>query len=815
MKEAIPLKRTAGLPRVGARTVRRLVLVVLLCLCSFVALAQVSPPTPLPTTAPATVFSAGRAIQHVEALAQAPRSMGTPGHRAAQQYLVKEIEALGLLPEVQATTVVQRWPGATQFSVGSVENILVRLPGTNSTGAIVLDGHYDSGSNSPGAADCGSCVATLLETMRALRASAALRNDVIFVFADGEENGDLGAYAFITQHPWRKDVRLAINFEATGNRGPNLLYSTSPNNRRIIEGFLKASPRPAAYAFATVFDRWLPMTRIGCDLEEYMDHGVPGLGFALTGNTTGYHNRLDSAARLSRRSLQHQGNDALALAQYFGDQDLGDLEASQDAVYFNILPQVGVHYSTAWAMPLAVGVTLIFLVVVRLRRGRLAIRGMAIGAIAFLTAAIAAVLFTTLLWWVIKTLNPNLQVHLIGHYRTLQYFAGLSIFAVALMVMAQGWLRRLGLRDRMAGVGLVWLGLMWLTSMLSPYISYLFTWPLLFYCLLLGWYRSARYRSGSWLHISVLLLAALPGMILLLPVVVHPTLAFMVRLEAFMPVPLLALPTIFVVLLMGLLVPHVDVLTDQVRFSTGEATPSRGTLPSVLLIVSTIVLTLATLTSGFDAEQPRPNSIAYALDGDTGQATWVSVDTHLDDWTAQFFPAQTEPRIYELFPGVPVRAFTAPAPAQPLETPSVTLLSQDMSSQDMSSQDMSSQDIDNSVTRILRLRLTSPRGAANLNVQFIADGIVKSATVNGAAMRLGELPTATRDQLIFDYFNVPKGGIELTLRVQTTQLVRLAVTDTAYGLPQPLTASILPRSDEQMPSFWGLDPTYVKKTFRL
>ncbi|MEL6248813.1 MAG: hypothetical protein AAFR15_12485, partial [Cyanobacteria bacterium J06627_15] len=60
---------------------------------------------PLSADAPQTAFSAERAMQHVDVLAQAPRSMGAPGHRAAQQYLIKEIEALGLQPEVQSTTV--------------------------------------------------------------------------------------------------------------------------------------------------------------------------------------------------------------------------------------------------------------------------------------------------------------------------------------------------------------------------------------------------------------------------------------------------------------------------------------------------------------------------------------------------------------------------------------------------------------------------------------------------------------------------------------------------------------------------------------
>lgn len=239
--------------RPSSRTVKCLALVALLWLSVMLALAQLSPPAPLAAHVPPTTFSAERAMTHLEAIASQPRPAGSPGHTAAREYLIGEIKALGLQPEVQATTVVQRWPGASSFEIGTVQNVLVRLPGTASTGAIALDGHYDSASTAPGAADCGACVATLLETLRSLRAGPPLRNDVIFVFADAEETGDLGARAFVTQHPWSQDVRLAINFEATGNQGPSILYSTSRNDRRVIAGFVKASPHPVAHSFASAF----------------------------------------------------------------------------------------------------------------------------------------------------------------------------------------------------------------------------------------------------------------------------------------------------------------------------------------------------------------------------------------------------------------------------------------------------------------------------------------------------------------------------------------------------------------------------------
>jgi Zn-dependent M28 family amino/carboxypeptidase len=77
----------------------------------------------------------------------------------------------------------------------SVTNIVARLPGTANTGAIAFNADSDSVGSSPGASDCGSVVAALLETARALRAGPQLRNDMLFVFTDAEESQDVGARA--------------------------------------------------------------------------------------------------------------------------------------------------------------------------------------------------------------------------------------------------------------------------------------------------------------------------------------------------------------------------------------------------------------------------------------------------------------------------------------------------------------------------------------------------------------------------------------------------------------------------------------------
>ena len=137
-----------------------------------IALWQMVPPNVIPATAPLTESSADRAMPDLQAISQAPHPIGSAAHTAVREYLVTQLKAMELQLEIQTTTVVQ--PGDGGFGAGRVNNVLVRIPGKASTGAIVLDGHYDAADTGPGASDCGSCVVTGLETLRAILAIGAL-----------------------------------------------------------------------------------------------------------------------------------------------------------------------------------------------------------------------------------------------------------------------------------------------------------------------------------------------------------------------------------------------------------------------------------------------------------------------------------------------------------------------------------------------------------------------------------------------------------------------------------------------------------------
>src|SRR5690606_5428236 len=103
-----------------------------------------------------------------------------------------------------------------------------------------------SAETSPGTADDGAALASMLEVLRILKQNGPYQNDLIFLFSDAEELGLLGSRAFVERHPWAKDCRLALNFEARGNKGVLLMFETSDRNARLIEHYARAAVQPVA-----------------------------------------------------------------------------------------------------------------------------------------------------------------------------------------------------------------------------------------------------------------------------------------------------------------------------------------------------------------------------------------------------------------------------------------------------------------------------------------------------------------------------------------------------------------------------------------
>src|SRR5436853_7310548 len=64
------------------------------------AISELGAPDPEPATAPADHFSALRAMTHVHAIAQVPHPIGSAADTAARDYLVAQLSAFGMGPQV-------------------------------------------------------------------------------------------------------------------------------------------------------------------------------------------------------------------------------------------------------------------------------------------------------------------------------------------------------------------------------------------------------------------------------------------------------------------------------------------------------------------------------------------------------------------------------------------------------------------------------------------------------------------------------------------------------------------------------------------
>ena len=500
--------------------------------------------------------------------------------------------------------------------------MLARLPGTDPGGkAFLLAAHYDSVPTGPGATDNGSGVATALETLRALKAGPPLRNDVIFLFTDGEERGLLGARAFAEQHPWAGDVGVVLNLDTRGNTGPALMLATNDEGGWVVDQFAKATPYPMTTSDSVAFFK-----RSGgySDLSVFLDAGWAGLQVSSTGGISHYHGALDNVAELDERSLQHLGSYALALTRHFGSVSLEQTKAP-DSVYFN-LSRFLVHYPQAWSIPLAVFALLLGggVIALGLRRGRLRPGGLGLGFVVLPVAMAAAALVAHLTWTVILALHPDGIWAL--EYRPAIIWIGLASLTVAVTATLYAALRnRIGVFELAVGGLLWWLLLAVATSVVFPPASYLFTWPLVFSLLGLGILFAGEGRpTPGWRRFTVLMITGVPAAFLAASGVYGIT---MTR-ELLLPyvVPMFAAA---IVLMLGLLIPHLDLI----------ARAGRWVLPVATAALALGLLLAGSLSAGFDARHPQPDSIMYALNTDTGQAIWVSADEKPDAWTAQFLGA--------------------------------------------------------------------------------------------------------------------------------------------------------------------------------
>jgi hypothetical protein len=753
----------------------------LIILSAGFAVYRIQPVAALGADAPLTEFSAARAMKHLEVISRRPRPMGSLEHAQARDYIIRTLEEAGLKPEVQRTTVAVPSDGGTARA-GTVSNIIARLGGAEGGKAILISSHYDTVPNSPGASDDGAGVVTSLETLRALKAGAPLKNDVIFLFTDGEEVGLLGAKAFVAEHPWAKDVALALNFDARGNHGVPIMFETSERNGRLVEEFAEAAPRPVANSLAFEVYRLMPNST---DMTVFKEAGLAGMNFGYIGGVSHYHTSLDTFQDFDPRSLQHQGSYALALARRFGDTKLEGLKET-NSVYFDVLGLFLVRYSTSLVLPLTLVLLLLFAGVLALgfKRRQLTVAGIAAGVGAFVLSALGVYGLVTLAWW-LTTKFLSEETSQWPTYHSDSYLLGFVALSVGVTLIIYAFFRKkVAVKNLAAGALICWLCLTALTGLYLPGASYLFMWPLLFSLLGLGYTFVSKDRDAlSVKNLAVLTACALPGIILLAPMVS--------LIYTGLGVGLAAAVMVLVALLLGLLIQHFDLMGARGRWLA----------PAAALLVGAGIVASSGLTARFDRSHPTQDNIFYGLESGSGKAVWASVDDKLDAWTTKVFARGAERKtLTDFFPLSNRKFLQAEAPAFALAAPDIQLLE-------------SSQSDD---ARDLHLHVTSARQAPVIYLQLDSDAEVSSALVDGKPVTLSGSKGQTKKALRWGmhYYAPLPEGFDLELTFRSSSPLRIKAIDQSYGLPEMSGGTAPTRPDYTIPAPIGFsDATFVSKTY--
>ncbi|MEJ6788856.1 M20/M25/M40 family metallo-hydrolase [Brevundimonas sp. BR2-1] len=329
-----------------------------LALALLIAVLTLQSPRPAPASAPATDFSAARAMVDVREIAQRPHPVGSADHFRVRTVLLQRMAALGLQTSTQtgpfSPEAVQRIERNGGSAAGlELVNLIGVLPGRDPRlPAVALMAHYDTVPVSAGAADDTAGVAAILETVRALRARGPADRTLVVLLTDGEELNLDGARVFWGGHPLRDRIGAVVNLEARGGGGRAMMFETGRGNAQTIGLFARAGVRaPGGVSSNSLAVFVYELMPNGTDFTIPKKRGVQGINLAFIGLPDQYHARASTPDALDQGSVQHIGSQALETADALL-RARALPAATQNLVYADLFGRVIVGHApaTGWLL---------------------------------------------------------------------------------------------------------------------------------------------------------------------------------------------------------------------------------------------------------------------------------------------------------------------------------------------------------------------------------------------------------------------------------------------------------------------------------
>ncbi|KAI9062799.1 hypothetical protein FKP32DRAFT_1629419 [Trametes sanguinea] len=262
------------------------------------------------------------------------RTVGTREHALGDAWMLQQAEALRAecdnvvrahtSRKLQCEVWHQQGSGSHRFDMMgrrlyktyvNLTNIIVRVSDGTEEGkehAVLVNSHVDSTLPSPGAADDALSVGVMLECIRVLVNTPDWepKHAIVFLFNNAEESLQDGSHLYSTRHPTAKTVRAAINLEAAGTTGPELLFQAT--SEQMVKAYAKV-PRPYGSVIANeIFSSGIILSDTDFrQFELYLN--VTGLDMAVVGNSYLYHMRKDLVENIEPGVAQHMAENVLAL----------------------------------------------------------------------------------------------------------------------------------------------------------------------------------------------------------------------------------------------------------------------------------------------------------------------------------------------------------------------------------------------------------------------------------------------------------------------------------------------------------------------
>ena len=735
------------------------------------------PPTPRPSNAPETVFSAGRAVDALRRILKddVPHPVGSTADDSVRERIVDEFTRLGYEPQLQTAFACSKYA-----SCATVKNVVARLEGTGESGAVLLAAHYDSVPAGPGDSDDGTGAVTVLEVARALKSLPARRHPVIFLLDEGEEEGLLGAQGFVDSHPWAKEVRVAVNIDNRGTDGPSMMFETGSANDWAARFYARYVPLPRADSIAYTIYKLLPNDT---DFSIFKQAGYQGLNFAYIRGVNQYHTPLDNSANVSAASVEDHGDHVLPLVSALANADLSNWPAG-DAVYFTIFGRWMVH----WPARRSIGFALIatFLLVIEIlwlnHTKRLSPRELLWGILGWLVSMVVTAAVALVVARVVHMAGAT-PVTWVAYPLPLE--AAFALLALVVVVTnAIFFSRRAHFWGLWSGVWVWWSLLAMAVPLKAAGLSHMLLVPLgvAAGAGLLTTMRPTEWTAAS--SLAVILPLAAGGIVLT---------GLLVDLYSALGAPAL----VPIALLAGLLFTPVAPFCEDLRGVEGV----RGlAVPWLLVGFTTLFLFAAMVVPAYSAKSPERVNFRYIEDGDSGSARWaveaesgrlpepIRLAANFRRADRGYMPWNTNP------------AFLADAPDLDFAAPTFTIL----------------ESSENEGRRSYRALLRSERGAPFASVLFPPGADIASVTVGGFPQQTAapRLKAYLHNWSAYSCPTMPASGMEITFSLAEGKTIEVSVLDESYGLPEEGTFLLHARPLTATPSQGG-DVTMVIRRVQL